>query len=161
GLQSLQTAVQLDPGYSDAMAYINLLLRIEAGVVDDSARSAELIAQADDWVQKALNAKRQQAAGGIAPAAQALVRPPPPPPPPPAPGTVQGAIHVDAAGVQPRLVSQTPPVYPALARQARISGTVRLQIQIGKDGAVQDIRSESGHPLLIPAAMLAVWKWKY
>jgi TonB family protein len=161
GLQNLQTAIQLDPGYSDAMAYLNLLLRIEAGIVEDPAHSTELIAQANDWVQKALNAKRQQAARGTAPLAQALVPPPPPPPPPPAAGPLQKSIRINSTGLQPKLVSQTRPVYPPLARQANISGTVRLQIQIGKDGTVQDVRSESGHPLLIPAAMLAVWHWKY
>ena len=138
------------------MAYINLLLRIEAAIVDDESRSAELIAQANGWVQKTLDAKKQQATRG----AGTLPQAPPPPPPPPPPGTVQGAIRADGP-VQPKLVSQTPPAYPALARQARISGVVRLQIRIAKDGTVEDVRVPSGHPLLVPAAMQAVWQWKY
>jgi hypothetical protein len=35
----LQIALQLDPEYWDAMAYINLLYRIEAGIADSEAQS--------------------------------------------------------------------------------------------------------------------------
>jgi TonB family protein len=164
GLQNLQTAIQLDPGYSDAMAYANLLLRIEAGIVDDAARSAELISQADGWVQKALDAKRQQAVRGAgAPPAPAFtefsVLPPPPPPPPPPPGNP--ALTGTIGGAQARLLTQTPAVYPALARQARISGAVRLEILIEKDGTVHNIKVVSGHPLLVPRAIEAVRQWRY
>ena len=60
GLQMLQTALQLDPDYSDAMAYMNLLYRIQAGIADTPAQYTDLIAQADSWVGKALAAKRKQ-----------------------------------------------------------------------------------------------------
>ncbi len=60
-----------------------------------------------------------------------------------------------------KLISQPLPVYPALARQARISGVVKLHALIGADGAIANLRLISGHPLLAPAAMEAVKKWRY
>jgi protein TonB len=53
------------------------------------------------------------------------------------------------------------PVYPPLARQARISGTVVLRAVIGKDGSIQNLSLVSGHPMLAPAAIDAVKQWKY
>jgi TonB family protein len=177
GLRMLQTALQLDPNRDDAMAYMNLLYRIKAGIVDTPAESAELISQADDWVGKALDAKRKNAqsaqqagrpsnryltaSGPFVPAP-----PPPPPPPPPSPGFAAlaagappNSIQVEGSVQQKMLVSQTPPVYPPQAQQAGVTGTVRLGVAIGKDGTVQNIQVISGHPLLVAAAMQAVQKW--
>lgn len=53
------------------------------------------------------------------------------------------------------------PVYPPLARQTRISGTVRLHAVISTDGRVQSLETVSGHPLLIQAALDAVHQWTY
>ena len=59
------------------------------------------------------------------------------------------------------LVHQVKPVYPPLARAARIQGQVVLQAVIGKDGAIQNLRAVSGHPMLTPAAIEAVKQWRY
>ena len=53
------------------------------------------------------------------------------------------------------------PAYPPLARQGRISGVVRLNAVIGKDGTVEQLSVASGHPLLIRAAVDAVSQWRY
>ncbi len=53
------------------------------------------------------------------------------------------------------------PVYPPLARQARIQGSVVLAAVIGCDGAMQSLSVLSGHPMLVPAAMDAVKQWRY
>lgn len=53
------------------------------------------------------------------------------------------------------------PVYPPLARQARISGTVRFTAIIAKDGTIQNLTVISGHPLLVKAATEAVRQWRY
>ena len=53
------------------------------------------------------------------------------------------------------------PVYPPLARRARIQGKVRFTAIIGKDGRVQNLQIISGHPLLVPAAQDAVKQWVY
>ena len=63
--------------------------------------------------------------------------------------------------MQASLVSQVKPVYPPLARQARVSGVVILEAVIGKDGSVAEIKVISGHPLLQQAAIDAVSQWKY
>jgi len=89
---------------------------------------------------------------------------PPPPPPPvkeaPKPVTPQ-RIRVGGNVQQALLVKQPKPVYPPLAKQARISGVVRLNAIIGKDGTIQNLTVTSGHPLLVPSALEAVKQWVY
>jgi protein TonB len=53
------------------------------------------------------------------------------------------------------------PIYPELAKRARISGAVHLIGVIGKDGTIQNLRVVDGHPLLVSAAIEAVRKWLY
>ncbi len=62
---------------------------------------------------------------------------------------------------QTMLVEQPHPVYPALAKQARIQGMVTLNAVIGKDGHVVNLAVVKGHPLLIQAALDAVKDWVY
>ncbi|MBI4479037.1 MAG: TonB family protein [Acidobacteria bacterium] len=85
-----------------------------------------------------------------------IAAPPPPPPPPP-----QERIRVGGQVQSAKLVNQARPVYPPLARQARIQGTVRLEAVINKDGAIEELKVVSGHPLLIKAAQDAVLQWRY
>jgi len=59
------------------------------------------------------------------------------------------------------LIARVSPVYPPLARQTRISGTVRLHVIIGKEGSVQQLEVVSGHALLVQSALDAVRHWKY
>jgi len=54
-----------------------------------------------------------------------------------------------------------PPLYPPLAKQARIQGVVRLNAIISKEGLIEQLTAVSGHPLLIPSALEAVKKWRY
>jgi protein TonB len=89
---------------------------------------------------------------------------PPPPPPPPVkkeePKTPQ-RIRVGGNVQQAKLVRQPRPVYPPLAKQARIQGVVKLNAIISRDGTIQNLTVLSGHPLLVPAAMEAVKQWVY
>jgi TonB family protein len=66
-------------------------------------------------------------------------------------GNVQGVM----------IVSKTPPIYPAAAKAAGVSGVVQLSAIIGKDGTVQELKVLSGPPELVPAAMDAVKQWVY
>ena len=59
------------------------------------------------------------------------------------------------------LIHTVEPEYPPVARQARIQGTVRIDIVVGKDGSVEQMSIVNGHPVLIPAAMEAVKHYKY
>ena len=60
-------------------------------------------------------------------------------------------VPAAAAGVF--LVKLSPPVYPPLARQARIMGDVRIQLAIRRDGSIESSEGVSGHPLLKQAAL--------
>jgi len=80
----------------------------------------------------------------------------PPPPPKPVQRTRVGGA-VQAA----KLVNKVQPIYPPLARQTRISGTVRLHAIIAKNGTVEQLSVESGHPLLVQSALDAVKQWRY
>jgi protein TonB len=80
-----------------------------------------------------------------------------PPPPKPAQSRIRQGGAVTAAS----LINRVQPNYPPLARQTRISGTVRLHAIISKDGTVQQLEVLSGHPLLVQAALDAVRQWRY
>jgi TonB family protein len=73
------------------------------------------------------------------------------------PSRIVVGSNVQAASLE----SQITPVYPPLAKQARISGVVKLAVIIAKDGTISDIKVISGHPLLIPPALEAVKTWRY
>jgi protein TonB len=81
----------------------------------------------------------------------------PPPPRPHQTGPLRVGGNVQAA----RIVNRVQPVYPPLARQTRISGTVRLHAIIGKNGTIESLEVMSGHPLLQQAALDAVRQWRY
>jgi protein TonB len=88
---------------------------------------------------------------------------PPPPPPPKVEQKKQEVQRIRVGGnvQQAKLVRQPKPVYPPLAKQARIQGVVRLNAIISKDGTIQNLSVISGHPLLVPSAMEAVKQWVY
>jgi TonB family protein len=77
------------------------------------------------------------------------------------PGAVPARIRVGGNVQGANVVKTVPPVYPPLARQARIQGKVILDAVIGKDGKVQNATAVSGHALLIQAALDAVRQWEY
>jgi TonB family protein len=58
-------------------------------------------------------------------------------------------------------ISTVDPAYPPIARQARIQGVVVLEVLIGTDGKVTNIRVMTGHPLLVQSAIEAVKQWVY
>ena len=70
-------------------------------------------------------------------------------------------IQVKSEIEEQNLVQRVEPVYPPLARAARVQGTVRLSVNIGKDGHIQAITLITGHPLLVQAAQDAVRQWVY
>ncbi len=80
-------------------------------------------------------------------------------PPPPKPTVTR--TRVGGAVQAAKLVNRVQPMYPPLARQTRISGTVKLHAIIGKTGAVEQLQVVSGHPLLVQSALDAVRQWRY
>ena len=59
------------------------------------------------------------------------------------------------------LIARTDPVYPAIARQSHISGSVEVQFRISPEGRVYDVKSLKGWPILAKAAIDAVATWRY
>lgn len=70
-------------------------------------------------------------------------------------------LKVDGSVEAAKVIRRVLPVYPPIARQARIQGHVILNAQIGADGTMQQLVVVSGHPLLQQAAMDAVRQWVY
>lgn len=62
---------------------------------------------------------------------------------------------------QARLIRLSPPIYPPMARQARIMGDVKIQISIRKDGSVESAEVISGHPILNPTALESAQKSQF
>jgi TonB family protein len=60
-----------------------------------------------------------------------------------------------------KLLVKVTPDYPILARQTHIEGAVRLHAIIDKEGVVASLTVQSGHPLLVKAALDAVSQWRY
>lgn len=59
------------------------------------------------------------------------------------------------------LISKMPPVYPPIAKTARVSGTVELQATISKIGTITDLHVVHGPAMLRQAAVDAVRTWRY
>jgi protein TonB len=59
------------------------------------------------------------------------------------------------------LVHRVEPVYPPLAKAARVQGEVLLSAVIDINGQIQNLQLVSGHPMLVPAAIAAVKQWHY
>jgi TonB family protein len=70
-------------------------------------------------------------------------------------------VRVDDYVMRGYVLKTVPPLYPEKARKAGVQGTVVLQVHISKAGEIEDIKTLSGHPMLVPAAIEAVKQWKY
>jgi periplasmic protein TonB len=76
-------------------------------------------------------------------------------PPPPAAVRVGGQIK------EPKKLKNVAPVYPDIAKQARVQGVVILECTISPQGKVTDVKVLRGIPLLDAAAIEAVKQWVY
>jgi protein TonB len=95
------------------------------------------------------------------PLLESLPQPPQPPEPPPGEPDVKPAPVIGGRLQPAELIRQTLPVYPPLARTARVQGIVLLEGTVNVNGAVENLRVVEGHPLLVGEALRAVKKWKY
>ncbi len=99
--------------------------------------------------------------GNSIPGGAPWVRNTPPPPPEKHAAPKPQIIRLSSGVVAAKAVFQPKPSYPPLAVIAHIQGTVVLEAIIGKNGAIQDLKVLSGHPLLGRAALDAVKTWRY
>jgi protein TonB len=80
-----------------------------------------------------------------------------PPPPPLAPTHLLKISH----WAEGNLIYRVQPIYPSIARQARIQGTVELRAIISKAGTIEQLVVVRGHPMLVTSAIEAVRQWRY
>jgi TonB family protein len=155
GIDALNKALEINPQYDDAMAYLNLLIRERADLRDTVAECQQDVATANEWVQKALATKKVKAQQRAMYANSGALPPPPPPQAgvvrPPTPSRIRIAGNVQDANI----LTRVPP------EASNLHGDVLLAVTIDKEGSVMDIRVNEGHPMLIRPAMDAVKQWKY
>ena len=181
GLKSLRSAVQIDPDYSDAMAYLNLLLRMKSAVTETESEHAALLAEADAWVGQALAAKKRaatQATPASAARSTAMVVAPPPPPPPPPPSYVGNALvsstpapphhGPDRAGTYWQVTAATPIGVQDLIRNLKIASFPTMQTVTNQDGDLhvyvmagpyQDSQLDQAKSALEAAGYRVIEKW--
>ncbi len=72
-----------------------------------------------------------------------------------------GPVKVSAGVAGGLLFQKTSPVYPQIAKSARVGGTVVLKATISKTGVIENLRVVSGPSMLTQAAIDAVRSWRY
>jgi TonB family protein len=75
-----------------------------------------------------------------------------------APTATQSAPLPEGPKAEVVLVKLSPPIYPPLARQASITGDVKVRLWIQKGGTIQSAEAVSGHPMLKMAALESAQK---
>ena len=70
-------------------------------------------------------------------------------------------VNISAGESAALLLQKTEPVYPPIAKAARVSGTVVLEATISAEGTVENLHVVSGPAMLQMAALDAVKNWRY
>lgn len=73
----------------------------------------------------------------------------------------QNAIRVSEAVLRKTVTHQVDPIYPAIAKAARASGKVVVEVVVSDQGQIDSVQVISGHPLLRDAAYQAAKEWKF
>ncbi len=95
---------------------------------------------------------------GVGPVVKDDDEPPPPPKPTPEP---KKNVTISGGVLNGKAISKPAPAYPAIAKAARASGAVTVQITVDESGRVVSASAVSGHPLLQQAAVGAVRNWRF
>ena len=166
GIAATDRALALNPDYSNALTYKNLLIRMRANLETDPFLKQLLIAEADALRNRAIELNKGRIAINSGNSGVMLGPPPPPPPPPPpgmAPALPSGLTPVRVGGnvKTPTKVKDVPPVYPPDALAARVTGVIILEVTIDTDGHVYDAKVLRSIPLLDNAALEAVRQWEF
>jgi protein TonB len=82
------------------------------------------------------------------------------PPPAPAPAPI-APIHLHSGMKPPTKTADVAPVYPAIARTARVQGVVILEAVLDAHGGVTSVHVLRSIPLLDQAAVDAVQQWHF
>lgn len=82
-------------------------------------------------------------------------------PVPPAPSRPAGPVRVAQLPIAPTKIADARPLYPEIARSARVEGTVVLEAVLDQTGRVTQLRVIQSVPMLNQAALDAVRQWRY
>jgi protein TonB len=75
--------------------------------------------------------------------------------------SVTAEVRIPASEAMKAATSRPAPEYPVVARQMKVTGHVEVEVLVAADGSVENVKVVSGNPLLTPAAVNAVKKWKF
>lgn len=70
-------------------------------------------------------------------------------------------LRENVGSLQEYAIQRVNPIYPQVAKSIRLTGVVRVDIVVDKDGNVEEVTNTSGPGLLMRAALDAVRKWKF
>jgi len=70
-------------------------------------------------------------------------------------------VTISSGVAQGMLIQRSTPNYPAIAKTARVAGTVVLEATISKTGTIESVKAVSGPEMLRQAAVDAVRSWRY
>jgi len=71
------------------------------------------------------------------------------------------AVRKSGIALEQEATKKVEPVFPPIAKAARASGEVKVEVTINKAGKVISARVLSGHPLLRDAALTAARQWEF
>jgi len=75
---------------------------------------------------------------------------------------MSGSIgEAQSAASSRKVRTRATPVYPELARKLNLVATVKVQVTVSPNGAVQDAKALGGHPLLIAPSLDAARQFRY
>jgi tetratricopeptide (TPR) repeat protein len=160
GVENLREALAIKPDHEDAMSYLNLLLRLRSALDSSAEASARDLAEAERWIQLSVETRRQKQ-GLSTQRATPLPVIVAPPPAPPSNDAKPELPAISAKAAEANLESKADPVYPPLARSARLQGSVAFRVIVGEDGRIKRMMLERGHPLLVNAAREAILQYVY
>jgi protein TonB len=155
GLAAEDRALAMNPDYVPALTYKNIFLRMQANLATDPAQTAALLRQADELRDKVRALQVMDTVASSRPAAASMsesfagrlaeLRP----------------IRIGGDIKPPSKVKDVKPVYPPVARDARVQGVVIVEAIIDATGDVVDTRVLRSIPLLDEAAVEAVQQWRF
>jgi periplasmic protein TonB len=90
-----------------------------------------------------------------------MIDPPPPPPPAPNPTPVVPKVVKISVVLNSRALELPKPIYPVMAKQIGLSGSVNVQVLIDETGKVIQAKAIGGHPLFIVEAQRAAMRARF
>jgi protein TonB len=70
-------------------------------------------------------------------------------------------VRIGTGVAEANLINRVQPLYPPLAKAARVQGSVEFTALISKEGRIENLKLVSGHRLLVKAARDAILQRRY